>query len=38
VAKERNTVKDTKKKPELSPKERKEAKRAKKAERKLGTR
>jgi len=34
MAKERNTVKEGKKKPSMTPKERKEAKRAKKAERK----
>jgi hypothetical protein len=38
MAKERNNVKEGKKKPALTPKERKEAKRAKKAERKAGMR
>jgi hypothetical protein len=38
MAKERNAVKEGKKKPTLTPKERKEQKRAKKAERKSGIR
>ncbi len=36
MAKERNTVKEGKKKPTLTPKEKKAAKRAKKEERRIG--
>ena len=36
MSKERNTQKETKKKPQLTPKERKAMKRAKKEERKIG--